>query len=93
MEWFEPACLIIKVPQVIVHEAGKPDMVFDLFDADGLAGKDEAKVDLLAIVADATAGGDGDGLIVKRIVELGALRACSALTGSPCRAPDAGALS
>jgi len=46
-----------------------PDMVLDLFDADGLTGKDEAEVDLLAIVANAAAGDDGDGLVVKRIVE------------------------
>ena len=69
MEWFEPACLVVEIPQIIVHEAGQPDMVLDLFDADGLTGKDEAEVDLLAIVANAAAGGDGDGLVVKRIVE------------------------
>ena len=44
-------------------------MVLDQFDADGLAGEDEA--DFLAIVADAAAGGDGDGLVVKRITEIG----------------------
>lgn len=71
MEWSEPACLVIKIAQIIVPEAGQPDIVFDLFDADGLTGEDEAEVDLLAIVADAAAGGDGDGLIVKRIVEIG----------------------
>ena len=46
-----------------------PDMVLDLFDADGLAGEDDTEVDLLAIVANAAAGDDGDGLVVKRIVE------------------------
>jgi hypothetical protein len=45
-------------------------MVLDLFDADGLAGKDKAEVDLPAIVADAASRGDGDGLVVKRIVEI-----------------------
>nr|WP_292176033.1 hypothetical protein [Mesorhizobium sp.] len=45
-------------------------MVLDLFDADGLAGEDLAEVDLFAIVADAPAGGDGDGLVVERIIEV-----------------------
>ena len=58
-----------QISQIIVHEAGRPDMVLGLFDADGLTGEDEAEVDLFAIVADAAAGGDGDGLVVKRIVE------------------------
>nr|WP_084831460.1 hypothetical protein [Mesorhizobium ciceri] len=35
-------------------------MVLDLFDADGLTGKDEAEIDLLAVETDAPAGGDGD---------------------------------
>ena len=71
MEWFEPACLIVEVSQIIVHEASQPDMVLDLFDADGLAGKDKTEVDLLAIIADAAAGGDDDGLVVKRIIKIG----------------------
>ncbi|ESY87086.1 hypothetical protein X739_10900 [Mesorhizobium sp. LNHC220B00] len=40
MEWFEPACLIVEVFQIIIHEGSRPDMVLDLFDADGLAGKE-----------------------------------------------------
>lgn len=51
MEWFEPACLIIEVSQIVGHEARQPDMVFDLFDANGLAGEDEAEIDLLAVGA------------------------------------------
>lgn len=39
-------------------------MVVDLFDADALAGEDEAEVDLLSVIADAAAGGDRDGLVV-----------------------------
>jgi hypothetical protein len=36
-----------------------------------LASEDLAEVDLLSVEADAAAGGDRDGLIVERIVELG----------------------
>lgn len=55
--------------QVVIHEACEPDMVFDLFDADSLPGKDQAEIDLLSLVADATACCDGNGLVVERIVE------------------------
>src|SRR5687767_5711429 len=46
-------------------------MVIDLLDADRLAGEDLAQVDLEAVEADAPACGDGDGLVVEGIVELG----------------------
>ncbi|WP_292311978.1 hypothetical protein [Mesorhizobium sp.] len=34
--------LIVEISQIIVHEAGQPDSVLDLFGADGLTCKDEA---------------------------------------------------
>ena len=71
MEWFEPACLIIEVSQIVVHKACQPDMVFDLFDADGLTGEDQTEIDLLAPVTDASACCDGDCLVVERVVEIG----------------------
>ena len=40
-------------------------MVFDLLDSDGLPGKDQAEIDLLSLVADASACCDGDGLVVE----------------------------
>jgi hypothetical protein len=46
-------------------------MVVDLFDADGLAGEDLAEIDLPAVEADAATAGDGDGLVVEGIVEVG----------------------
>src|SRR5690606_16707645 len=49
----------------------QPDMVVGLLDADGLAGEDLAEIDLAPLVADATAGGDGDGFVVEGVVELG----------------------
>lgn len=65
VEWFQSACLIVEISQIIVHEAGQPDSVLDLFGADGLTGKDEAEIDLLAVETDAPACGDGDGLVVE----------------------------
>jgi hypothetical protein len=35
----EPACLIVEVAQIIVHEADEPKPILGLFDADGLAAK------------------------------------------------------
>jgi hypothetical protein len=40
-------------------------MVFDLFDADGLTGEDQTEIDLLTLVADASACCDGDRLVVQ----------------------------
>ncbi|HEY1615292.1 MAG TPA: hypothetical protein VGF97_16545 [Rhizomicrobium sp.] len=71
MEWFEPASLIVEVSEIVMHEADEPDSVVGLPDADILAGEDGAEIDLALFVADATAGGDGDCLVVERIVELG----------------------
>ncbi|WP_065008979.1 hypothetical protein [Mesorhizobium sp. AA22] len=56
--------LIVEISQIIVHEASQPDSVLDLFDADGLTGKDEAEIDILAVETDLPAGGDGDGLLM-----------------------------
>ena len=53
-----------------MHEGDEPDAVVDLFDADFLAGEDGREVHLLALVADPSASGDGDGLVVERVREL-----------------------
>jgi len=53
-----------------VHEGDEPDVLVDLLDADFLAGEDGGEVHLLALVADAPASGDGDGLVVERVFEL-----------------------
>jgi len=44
---------VVEVAQIIVHEADEPNLVAHLFDADSLAGEDQAEIDLLAIEADA----------------------------------------
>ena len=43
----------------------------DFLDADGLAGKDGAEVNLFAPEADASAVGDDDDLVVEGIVDVG----------------------
>lgn len=61
---------MVEVTEIISHKADQPNLVADLFDADALAGEDEAEVDLVAIEADSAACGDGDSLVVERIIEL-----------------------
>lgn len=46
-------------------------MLVCLLNSNRLAGEDLAQVDLAAIEADAAASGDGDSLVVERIIELG----------------------
>jgi hypothetical protein len=62
---------VVEVAQIIIHEADEPNLLADLLDADELAGKDGAEIDLLTIEADSAACGDCDGLIVERVVEVG----------------------
>jgi len=59
LEWFEPACLIVEVAQIIVHEGDEPNLFAHLFDSDVLTGEDHAEIDLLPIEADTTARGTG----------------------------------
>ena len=54
-----------------MHEADEPDVLVGLLDADGLSGEHGTEIDLALLVADTPAGGDDDGLVVKRIIELG----------------------
>jgi hypothetical protein len=54
-----------------MYEAGEPNMLVDLSDSDLLPREDLAEVDLLAVEADSTAGGDDDGLVVEGVFELG----------------------
>jgi hypothetical protein len=54
-----------------MHKADEPDFVGNLFDADILTGKNLAQVDLTPSDANPSAGGDGDGAIVKRVLQVG----------------------
>ena len=53
-----------------MHEAGEPEPVVDLFDADALAGEDLAEIDLAALEANAPACGDDDLPVMEGIVYL-----------------------
>jgi hypothetical protein len=47
---------VIEVSEIIAHEAheaGEPNVLADLFDADALAGKDGTEIDFLPIETDA----------------------------------------
>ena len=43
----------------------------DFFDSDGLSGKGNAEIDLLALQAKTSADGDHDGAVVERVVRFG----------------------
>jgi len=60
---------VIKVSQVVIHEAYDPDSVFYLLYSDILSREDGAEVDLPPVVADAPASRHGDGHVMKGIVE------------------------
>ena len=60
---------MIEVSEIVVPEADEPGPIFHLFDTDLLTCELDADVDLLPVVADATAVGDGVGLVAEGIVE------------------------
>jgi hypothetical protein len=53
-----------------VHKADQPDFIAELFDADVLAGKHRAQVDLASPNADAAAAGDRDGAIEEGVFQI-----------------------
>jgi hypothetical protein len=61
---------VIEVSQIIILKTDEPKPGFNLLDADALAGKDLAQVDLASVEADACAGGDDDAFVVQRIIQL-----------------------
>jgi hypothetical protein len=46
---FQSACLIIEVSQIVLHEAGEPNALVDLFDSVPLPSEDLAEVDFLPV--------------------------------------------
>src|SRR5690349_6224624 len=67
---FEPACLVIEIAQVILHEADQPNAVPDLGDADVLSGEGVTEIHFPALETNATTRCDGNGRVVKGIREL-----------------------
>ncbi len=61
---------MIKISEIVLHEADEPYFVANLFDADLLAGEDGAQVDFPAFVTDPATVCDGGGPVMERIVEL-----------------------
>ena len=60
---------MIEEPQIVIHKADEPDSIADLLDAHVLASEDGAEIDLSASETDTAALGDGNGLVVERIVQ------------------------
>ena len=63
--------LQVEVSEIVVHEAGEPNAVIDLLDAEFLASKYGGDVDPLAMQAEAATGGDKNLAIVERIDQFG----------------------
>jgi hypothetical protein len=63
--------LQIEVSEIVVAEADEPDAVVDFLDAKALACEHGGDVDLLAMQADAAAGGDENVAVVERIGQVG----------------------
>jgi hypothetical protein len=55
VERFEHTGLEIEVSQVVIHKGNQPDIGVNLLDADCLAGKDRAEVNLFATETDPAA--------------------------------------
>ena len=69
MQGARAAGFVVEEAEIVVHEADEPNTFVDLCEADLLTCQHAGDVDLLAVHADAAAGGDGDGSVVERIVE------------------------
>ena len=63
--------LQVEVSQIVVHEGDEPNTLVDFLDAEPLACEHARDVDLLAVQADASAGGDENIAVVERIVQVG----------------------
>jgi hypothetical protein len=59
--------LQVDVSEIIGHEADEPNAVVGFLDSEPLSGEDGGDVDLLAVQADASAGGDEDVAVVEGV--------------------------
>ena len=71
---------MIKVSEIVLHEADEPYVVADLLDADLLAGEDGAEVYFPAFVTDTATAGDDGRPVMERIVEFAQSRVGSGRT-------------
>jgi hypothetical protein len=70
LKLYRSAWLNDEISQIVVRVGGDPDAVIGLLDVDGLSGKDLTEIDFPLLVADAPAGGAGDGRVVEVLVLL-----------------------
>src|ERR1700676_5230583 len=59
--------LQIDVAEIVLHKADQPNTFFDLFDPQGLSCEDRAEINFFAVQTDASAVGDVNDAVVKRI--------------------------
>src|SRR5215813_8156657 len=69
VEGLQGLLLQVEISEIVMHEADEPDPLVDFLDAELLAGQHGRDVDLLAVQAQATAGGDDNVAIVEGIAE------------------------
>src|SRR5262245_49914036 len=69
VEGLQGLLLQVEVSEIVMHEADEPNAVVDFLDAELLAGQHGRDVDLLAMEAEAAAGGDDTVAVVERICE------------------------
>jgi hypothetical protein len=62
--------LQVEVTEIIVHEADEPNALVSFLDSEPLAGQHGRDVHLLAVQADAAAGGDEDIAIMEGIGDI-----------------------
>src|SRR3989442_3829636 len=59
--------LQIDVAEIVLHKADQPNTFFDFFDPQGLSCEDRAEINFFAVQTDASAVGDVNDVVVKRI--------------------------
>jgi hypothetical protein len=59
--------LQIDVAETVLHKADQPNTFFDFFDPQGLPREDRAEINFFAVQTDASAVGDVNDAVVKRI--------------------------
>src|SRR5260370_14546942 len=59
--------LQIDVAEIVLHKADQPNTFFDFFDPQGLSCEDRAEINFFAVQTDASAVGDMNDAVVKRI--------------------------
>src|SRR5580658_9033847 len=71
VERLQGPLLQVEVPQIVVHEADEPNAIVNFLDAKPLTSQRGRDVDLLAMQAKPSTGGDEDIAVMERIGELG----------------------